>query len=150
MHIYEINSFSATNLHQATTTETVTAPTPRDAFACAVNVPEDATCVIIRRIHKHQLRECAAYAVGHTDGYDAAQGEHHRARDAQGRSTAPTPGHPKAKPVPDLPTLQAEATKRGMEVEPDARAGCYNVYWGNGSHAFCVSLREVAEQVIGG
>lgn len=81
------------------------------------------------------------YRAGHADGYDKAHAE---------RDTVSNAPRQQAKPVPDLPTLHAEAAKRRMRIVPDARAGCFNVYWPDGDRAFCVSLREVAEHVIGG
>lgn len=73
MHTYEINSFSPT---QHVTTESLAAASPADALACAVKVPDDAACVIIRRYDAAQVREHPAYSVGHADGYDAAHSEH--------------------------------------------------------------------------
>lgn len=56
-------------------------------------------------------------------------------------------------PVYDLDSLRTLARAKGYSVQGDARQGCFNVYdnvrgtyvRGQTAHAFCVSLREVAD-----
>ena len=57
----------------------------------------------------------------------------------------------KPAPVHDLLSLRMIAHRKGYSITEDARAGCFNIYDNpdghreEAAHAFCVSLREVAE-----
>jgi hypothetical protein len=44
----------------------------------------------------------------------------------------------------DLDTL---AATHGIRVSPDARAGCFNLYWPDGAHAFAVSVRDAIDTI---
>lgn len=47
----------------------------------------------------------------------------------------------------DIGDLHKRANRLGSRFQSDLRAGCFNYYDRNGAHAFCVSLRELADTI---
>lgn len=62
----------------------------------------------------------------------------------EGKPTEPTPSFPAA---PTIEDLRERADKLGARFSSDSRQGCFNYYDRNGSHAFCVSVRELSDMI---
>lgn len=72
----------------------------------------------------------------------------------EGTGTTPTPSMPVNPHAistncgdSTLNALSARAEKLGSHFTTSDRAGCFNYYDRNGSHAFCVSVRELADTI---